>query len=118
MNRPVLHVLNPKPERVLDGFEQLWMSSLCVEHCRLPGNVDADHVVVDDSIRRSNSNAVTTSVRCGTSQLQIWLSMAIAEWSHKAGFEYLPAIFGDEPIAHIDSSPREAGMNPKFAGLR
>jgi hypothetical protein len=118
MNERVSHALNPTPERLLDGVAQAPMSSLRIERHRQLGNVDADHVVVDDSIRGPNATAATIGVRRGVTRPQLRRSTAIVEWSHKVGVEHLPSIFGGGPVEHIDPSARDAGVNPKLAAVR
>jgi hypothetical protein len=118
MNESVLHGLNPASEPLLEGFAQVRMSLLCVERRRQPGNVDTDRVMVDDSIRGANPTVVTIGVRRGISRPVLWRSSAIVEWSRKAGVEHLPAIFGGEPVEHIDPSMRDASVNAEPTAVR
>jgi hypothetical protein len=118
MNARASYALNAASERLLEGVAQARMSSLRIEHRWQLGNIDADHVVVEDSIRGSNPTAVTIGLRRGISRPQLWRSTAIVEWSYKAGVEHLPAIFSGKPDEHIDLSARETGVNPEFVEVR
>jgi hypothetical protein len=118
MSECVLHALNPMSESLPQGVGQMRMSALPIEYGRQPGDVDADHVVVEDSIRGPNRAAATIGIQRCISRSQQWRSMAIIERSHKAGIEHLPAIFGGEPVEHRNPSGREAGVNPELAGVR
>jgi hypothetical protein len=116
MNERAPDAPNPMLERVLERVEQTRMSSLRIERRRLPDNVNAEQVVVDDSILGPNRTAVTISVRRTAARPQLSDCTAIVEWSHKAGIEHLPAIVGGARVKHINTSPREAGVNPNLAG--
>jgi hypothetical protein len=118
MNECLLHALNPTPGRLFDGVEQVRMSPLCIEHGRQLSNVDAAYMVADDSRRRPNLSALRIAVRRVMPGLQSWRSTAIVEWSHNAGVEHLPAIFGGAAVEHINRSAREAGVNLELAGVR
>jgi hypothetical protein len=117
MSQRVRHALNPASERLLEGVGQARLPLLRIEHRRQPGNVGADHVVVDDSVRGANPAVVIIGIRRGRFPTPLWRSMAIVEWSRKAGVKHLPALSGNESVAHINPSPREAAVNPELAGI-
>lgn len=113
-----MHALNPTSEGLPEGVTRARMSSLPIEYRRRPGNVEADRVVVEDSIRGPNPATVTIGMQCCISRPKLWRSMAIIDRSRKAGIEHLPAIFGGEPVEHFNPSAREAGVNSELAGVR
>jgi hypothetical protein len=118
MNERVLHALNPTPGRPLEGVARVRMSRLRIEHCQQLSNVLAGHMVVDNSIRRPNPAALRIGVRRVMPRPQSWRFTAIVEWSHNAGVEHLPAIFGGEAVERINPSARAAGAHPELAGVR
>jgi hypothetical protein len=118
MSERVMHALNPTSEGLPEGVTRARTSSLPIECRRQPGNVGADHVVVEDSIRGPNPAAVTIGIQRCISRPELWRSMAIIARSHKAGIEYLPAIFGGEAVEHFNPSARESDVNSELAGVR
>jgi hypothetical protein len=120
MNAWAWYALSPGSERLLEGAEREQMSPLPIEQSRQPGNVDADHVVVDDSMRRANPTTVTISAQRDMARPQLRHSMTLFQWNN-VGARYLPTIFRifrGEPVKHINPSPNKVGVNPELAGVR
>jgi hypothetical protein len=124
MNACARYALSPGSERLLESGEREQMSPLRIEHSRQPANVDADHMVVDDSMRRANTTVVTIGVQRDMARSQLRHSTTLFQWNNvgvqwnNVGARYLPTIFRGEPVKHINPSPSKAGVNPELAGVR
>jgi hypothetical protein len=117
MNACARYALSPGSERLPEGGEREQMSPLRIEHSRQPGNADAHHVVVDDSMRRANPTTVTIGIQRDMARPQLRHSTALFRWNN-LGARYLPTIFRGEPVKYINPSLSKAGVNPELAGAR